>query len=167
MRRLSARGSGSSRTRGGSLTRNLVLLATVVATVAVLLAGFAAWRTARSNAEAQYRERLTRQAAVLSVAPSLSTLLLDQAQRLTGATGVRVAVVSPTAGWPARRAVPSPGRTVTPCWPVRTSPPRLCSTVPGYWWRAARHTTVPWSSPSPSPRSTPPPTGSAPAWPSR
>ncbi|MFJ5737701.1 HAMP domain-containing sensor histidine kinase [Streptomyces microflavus] len=109
MRRLSARGSGSARTRGGSLTRNLVLLATVVATVAVLLAGFAAWRTARSNAEAQYRERLTRQAAVLSVAPSLSTLLLDQAQRLTGATGVRVAVVSPDG----RVAGPS-GGAVTP-----------------------------------------------------
>ncbi|MFJ6139779.1 ATP-binding protein [Kitasatospora sp. NPDC092286] len=85
----------SVRAPGGSLTGNLVLLTTVVATVAVLLAGFAAWRTARSNAEAQYRERLTRQAAVLSVAPNLSVLLLDQAQRLTGATGVRVAVIAP------------------------------------------------------------------------
>ncbi|MEE1821545.1 HAMP domain-containing sensor histidine kinase [Streptomyces sp. BE20] len=83
------------RTPGGSLTGNLVLLATVVATVAVLLAGFAGWRTARSNAEAQYRERLVRQAAVLSVAPNLSVLLLDQAQRLTGATGVQVAVIAP------------------------------------------------------------------------
>ncbi|WP_234325931.1 hypothetical protein [Streptomyces sp. NRRL S-495] len=77
------------------MTGNLVLLATVVATVAVLLAGFAGWRTARSNAEAQYRERLVRQAAVLSVAPNLSVLLLDQAQRLTGATGVQVAVIAP------------------------------------------------------------------------
>ncbi|MFD4908396.1 sensor histidine kinase [Kitasatospora purpeofusca] len=94
----SARGRRPARALGGSLTGNLVLLATVVATVAVLLAGFAGWRTARSNAEAQYRERLVRQAAVLSVAPNLSVLLLDQAQRLTGATGVQVAVIAPDGG---------------------------------------------------------------------
>ncbi len=79
----------------GSLTTGLVLLTTVVAATAVLLAGIAAWQTAHSNAESQYRERLSRQATVLSLAPNLSVLLLDQAQRLTGATGVQVAVIAP------------------------------------------------------------------------
>ncbi|MFK0191778.1 histidine kinase dimerization/phospho-acceptor domain-containing protein [Kitasatospora sp. NPDC090308] len=83
------------RPRAGSLTGSLVLLATVVGATAVLLAGIAAWQTARSDAESQYRERLARQATVLSLAPNLSVLLLDQAQRLTGATGVQVAVVAP------------------------------------------------------------------------
>ncbi|MFJ4594933.1 MULTISPECIES: histidine kinase dimerization/phospho-acceptor domain-containing protein [unclassified Kitasatospora] len=83
------------RLRAGSLTGSLVLLATVVAATAVLLAGVAAWQTAFSNAESQYRERLSRQATVLSLAPNLSVLLLDQTQRLTGATGVLVAVVDP------------------------------------------------------------------------
>ncbi|WUD73510.1 HAMP domain-containing histidine kinase [Streptomyces sp. NBC_00510] len=91
----------------GSLAGNLVLLTTAVAAVAVLLAGLASWHTIRTTAEAQERDRLARQADVLSRTPALSSLLLEREQRLAGSNGVELAVVAPdgTTAGPAAAAV--------------------------------------------------------------
>ncbi|MEU4092683.1 HAMP domain-containing sensor histidine kinase [Streptomyces sp. NPDC026673] len=91
----------------GSLAGNLVLLTTAVAAVAVLLAGLAAWHTVRTTAETQERDRLARQADVLSRTPALSSLLLEREQRLAGSNGVELAVVAPdgTTAGPAAPAV--------------------------------------------------------------
>ncbi|MEU0180711.1 HAMP domain-containing protein [Streptomyces sp. NPDC006207] len=91
----------------GSLAGNLVLLTTAVAAVAMLLAGLASWHTIRTTAEAQERDRLARQADVLSRTPALSSLLLEREQRLAGSNGVELAVVAPdgTTAGPAAPAV--------------------------------------------------------------
>lgn len=91
----------------GSLAGNLILLTTAVAAVAVLLAGLASWHTVRTTAEAQERDRLARQADVLSRTPALSSLLLEREQRLAGSNGVELAVVAPdgTTAGPAAPAV--------------------------------------------------------------
>ncbi|MFJ7159697.1 sensor histidine kinase [Streptomyces sp. NPDC101118] len=79
-----------------TLTREMVLCAGLVALVAVLLSGVTAWYTARGNAEAQERDRLGRQATVLSRLPRLSGLLVEGEQLIAGANGVRVAVLDPS-----------------------------------------------------------------------
>lgn len=85
---------GFRRPLRGSLAGNIILLATVVAALAVLLTGLVAWSTARTNAEAQERDQLGRQAQVLSRLPALSSLLLEGEQRLAGYNGVQLAVVA-------------------------------------------------------------------------
>ncbi|MEW2492760.1 HAMP domain-containing sensor histidine kinase [Streptomyces nodosus] len=82
----------SRRGRTG-LAGELILLAGVVTTVAVLLTGLVAWHTLRRAAEAQERDQLSRQATVLSRVPALSTLLYEGEQRLAGANGVQIAVL--------------------------------------------------------------------------
>lgn len=101
-----------ARTGRGSLARELVLFAGLVALVAVLLSGAAAWYTARATAESQERDRLGRQAAVLSRVPRLSALLLDTEQVIAGADGVRLAVLEPSGALrgPASDAVSHAGR---------------------------------------------------------
>ncbi|MFJ3876567.1 sensor histidine kinase [Streptomyces sp. NPDC090077] len=96
----------------GSLARELVLFAGLVALVAVLLSGVAAWYTARATAESQERDRLGRQAAVLSRVPRLSALLLDTEQLIAGSDGVRLAVLEPSGALrgPASGAVSQAGR---------------------------------------------------------
>ncbi|MFJ6940295.1 sensor histidine kinase [Streptomyces sp. NPDC101132] len=79
-----------------TLARETVLCAGLVALVAVLLSGVTAWYTARGNAEAQERDRLGRQATVLSRLPRLSGLLVEGEQLIAGANGVRVAVLDPS-----------------------------------------------------------------------
>ncbi|MFE1556692.1 sensor histidine kinase [Streptomyces sp. NPDC058734] len=102
----------ADRTGRGSLARELVLFAGLVALVAVLLSGVAAWYTARATAESQERDRLGRQAAVLSRVPRLSALLLDTEQLIAGSDGVRLAVLEPsgTLRGPAAGAVSQAGR---------------------------------------------------------
>ncbi|MFJ3233893.1 sensor histidine kinase [Streptomyces sp. NPDC086787] len=79
--------------RYGSLAGNIVLLAAAVAAVAVLLTGLFAWRTIRTNAEAQERDQLSRQAELLAQTPSLAGLLLQWQQRVAGPSGAELAVV--------------------------------------------------------------------------
>ncbi|GHI83414.1 HAMP domain-containing sensor histidine kinase [Streptomyces xanthophaeus] len=81
--------------RRGSLVRNIVLLTTVVAALAVGLTGLIAWQTAARGAEQRERDRLTRQATVLSRLPALSEALFNGAQVLGGPNGVQLAVVAP------------------------------------------------------------------------
>ncbi|MGE7384618.1 sensor histidine kinase [Streptomyces sp. NPDC004126] len=102
----------AARAGRGSLARELVLFAGLVALVAVLLSGATAWYTARATAEAQERDRLGRQAAVLSRVPRLSALLLDTEQLIAGSDGVRLAVLEPSGALrgPAAGAVSHAGR---------------------------------------------------------
>ncbi|MER6265969.1 HAMP domain-containing sensor histidine kinase [Streptomyces sp900105755] len=79
----------------GTLTTAIVLLATLVAALAVVLTGIVAGETAHASAEAQERDQLARQAAVLSRVPAPGSLLLADEQRLAGSNGVRLAVVAP------------------------------------------------------------------------
>ncbi|MFJ3310004.1 sensor histidine kinase [Streptomyces sp. NPDC086549] len=80
----------------GSLAGSIVLLTTAVAAVAVLLTGLFAWRTIRTNAEAQERDQLARQAEVLARTPPLAGLLLQRQQRIAGPTGTELALVQPS-----------------------------------------------------------------------
>ncbi|MFG2291979.1 sensor histidine kinase [Streptomyces sp. NPDC048603] len=82
--------------RRRTLARELVLFAAFVALVAVLLSGVTAWYTARGNAEAQERDKLARQATVLSRIPRLSAVLVEGEQLIAGANGVEPAVLEPT-----------------------------------------------------------------------
>ncbi|MFE4552210.1 ATP-binding protein [Streptomyces sp. NPDC056785] len=81
--------------RPGPITRDITLVTTAVALVAVVLTGVTAWYLVRTGAEAQQRDQLGRQAEVLSRTPALSELLLDREQRLAGSNGQQVAVVAP------------------------------------------------------------------------
>ncbi|MFE3268766.1 sensor histidine kinase [Streptomyces sp. NPDC059215] len=83
------------RRRPGPITRDITLVTTAVALVAVVLTGVTAWYLVRTGAEAQQRDQLGRQAEVLSRTPALSELLLDREQRLAGSNGQQVAVVAP------------------------------------------------------------------------
>ncbi|WTO42065.1 HAMP domain-containing histidine kinase [Streptomyces chartreusis] len=80
----------------GSLTRSIVLLTSAVAAVAVLLTGLFAWRTIRTNAEAQERDQLSRQAEVLARTPPLASWMLDRQQRIAGPDDIRLAIVRPS-----------------------------------------------------------------------
>ncbi|RSS81940.1 sensor histidine kinase KdpD [Streptomyces sp. WAC06614] len=108
--------AGAAATTGNrgrrTLARELVLFAGFVALVAVLLSGVTAWYTARGNAEAQERDRLARQATVLSRVPRLSALLVEGEQQIAGANGVRLAVLDPSGALtgPAADAVSHAGR---------------------------------------------------------
>ncbi|WP_063753248.1 HAMP domain-containing sensor histidine kinase [Streptomyces sp. NRRL S-87] len=104
----------ATRSGRGTLARELVLLAGLIALVAVLLTGAAAWYTARSGAEAQEREQLGRQATVLSRVPRLSGLLVEGGQLIAGSNGVRLAVLDPsgTLHGPAAAAVSNAQRDV-------------------------------------------------------
>ncbi|MFE0512966.1 sensor histidine kinase [Streptomyces sp. NPDC058964] len=82
--------------RHGSLAVSIVLLTTAVAAVAVLLTGLFAWRTIRTNAEAQERDQLARQAEVLARTPPLAGLLLQRQQRIAGPSGTELALVQPS-----------------------------------------------------------------------
>ncbi|MCX4695382.1 HAMP domain-containing sensor histidine kinase [Streptomyces sp. NBC_01408] len=75
--------------------RNIVVLTTVVAALAVGLTGLIAWQTAARGAEQREREQLTRQATVLSRLPALSEALFNGAQVLGGPNGVQLAVIAP------------------------------------------------------------------------
>ncbi|MER7467487.1 HAMP domain-containing sensor histidine kinase [Streptomyces sp. NPDC097981] len=79
--------------RRGTLARELVLFAGLVALVAVLMSGVTAWYTARGSAEAQERGQLARQATALSRIPRLSVLLVEGEQLIAGSDGVRLAVL--------------------------------------------------------------------------
>ncbi|MFD8984537.1 histidine kinase dimerization/phospho-acceptor domain-containing protein, partial [Streptomyces sp. NPDC059564] len=79
----------------GSLARNIVVLTTVVAALAVALTGLIAWQTAAHGAEQRERDQLTRQATVLSRLPVLSGALFNGAQALGGPNGVELAVIAP------------------------------------------------------------------------
>ncbi|RSO09200.1 sensor histidine kinase [Streptomyces sp. WAC 05379] len=81
----------------GSLTRSIVLLTSAVAAVAVLLTGLFAWRTIRTNAEAQERDQLARQAEVLARTPPLASWMLDRQQRIAGPEDIKLAIVRPSA----------------------------------------------------------------------
>ncbi|MFJ5546640.1 sensor histidine kinase [Streptomyces sp. NPDC093225] len=104
----------AARSGRGTLARELVLLAGLVALVAVLLTGAAAWYTARSGAEARERDQLGRQATVLSRIPRLSGLLVEGEQLIAGSNGVRLAVLDPsgTLHGPAAAAVSNAQRDV-------------------------------------------------------
>ncbi|MFC5219625.1 sensor histidine kinase [Streptomyces coerulescens] len=80
----------------GSLTRSIVLLTSAVAAVAVLLTGLFAWRTIRTNAEAQERDQLARQAEILARTPPLASWMLDRQQRIAGPDGIGLALVRPS-----------------------------------------------------------------------
>nr|WP_107910927.1 HAMP domain-containing sensor histidine kinase [Streptomyces chartreusis] len=80
----------------GSLTRSIVLLTSAVAAVAVLLTGLFAWRTIRTNAEAQERDQLSRQAEVLARTPPLASWMLDRQQRIAGPEDIKLAIVLPS-----------------------------------------------------------------------
>lgn len=80
----------------GSLTRSIVLLTSAVAAVAVLLTGLFAWRTIRTNAEAQERDQLSRQAEVLARTPPLASWMLDRQQRIAGPADIKLAIVRPS-----------------------------------------------------------------------
>jgi len=82
--------------RHGSLGVNLVLLTTSVAAVAVVLTGLFAWRMIRTNAEAQGREQLSRQAEILARTPPLASVLLGREQRIAGPSGTALALVRPS-----------------------------------------------------------------------
>ncbi|WP_445270168.1 HAMP domain-containing sensor histidine kinase [Streptomyces sp. DSM 41634] len=79
----------------GSLARNIVVLSTVVAALAVALTGLIAWQTAAHGAEQRERDQLTRQATVLSRLPALSEALFTGAQVLAGPNSVQLAVIAP------------------------------------------------------------------------
>ncbi|GAA4996645.1 hypothetical protein GCM10025734_28540 [Kitasatospora paranensis] len=79
--------------RRGSLARNIVLLTTAVAALAVALTGLIAWQTAAHGTEQRERDRLGRQATLLSRMPDLSQPLFDGAQALGGPNGERLAVL--------------------------------------------------------------------------
>ncbi|MFD9224220.1 histidine kinase dimerization/phospho-acceptor domain-containing protein [Streptomyces sp. NPDC060064] len=83
------------RPRRGSLARNIVVLTTVVAALAVALTGLIAWQTAEHGAEQRERDQLTRQAKVLSRLPALSEALFTGAQVLAGPNSVHLAVIAP------------------------------------------------------------------------
>jgi two-component system OmpR family sensor kinase len=83
------------RSRRGSLARNIVVLTTVVAALAVALTGLIAWQTAEHGAEQRERDQLTRQATVLSRLPALSEALFTGAQVLAGPNSVQLAVIAP------------------------------------------------------------------------
>lgn len=80
----------------GSLAGSIVLLSTAVAAVAVLLTGLFAWRMIRTNAEAQERDQLSRQAEVLARTPPLASWMLDRQQRIAGPEDIRLALVQPS-----------------------------------------------------------------------
>ncbi|MFF8356728.1 sensor histidine kinase [Streptomyces chartreusis] len=80
----------------GSLTRSIVLLTSAVAAVAVLLTGLFAWRTIRTNADAQERDQLSRQAEVLARTPPLASWMLDRQQRIAGPEDIKLAIVRPS-----------------------------------------------------------------------
>ncbi|MGW6788356.1 sensor histidine kinase [Streptomyces chartreusis] len=80
----------------GSLTRSIVLLTSAVAAVAVLLTGLFAWRTIRTNAEAQERDQLSQQAKVLARTPPLASWMLDRQQRIAGPEDIKLAIVRPS-----------------------------------------------------------------------
>ncbi|MGW5470300.1 sensor histidine kinase [Streptomyces chartreusis] len=80
----------------GSLTRSIVLLTSAVAAVAVLLTGLFAWRTIRTNAEAQERDQLSRQAEVLARTPPLASWMLERQQRIAGPEDIKLAIVRPS-----------------------------------------------------------------------
>jgi two-component system, OmpR family, sensor kinase len=96
----------------GSLARNIVVLTTVVAALAVALTGLIAWQTAAHGAEQRERGQLMRQARVLSRLPALSELLFRGVQVLAGSNGVEVAVISPdgSVNGPAAPAVDTASR---------------------------------------------------------
>ncbi|MEV7614271.1 HAMP domain-containing sensor histidine kinase [Streptomyces sp. NPDC089799] len=94
--RLRPRSRAVARRRRRTLARELVLFGAFVALVAVLLSGVTAWYTARGNAEAQERDRLGRQATVLSRIPRLSAVLVEGEQLIAGANGVEPAVLEPS-----------------------------------------------------------------------
>ncbi|MEV7520450.1 HAMP domain-containing sensor histidine kinase [Streptomyces sp. NPDC091371] len=81
--------------RRGSLARNIVVLTTVVAALAVVLTGLVAWQTAAHGAEDRERDQLARQATVLSRLPALSEALFHGAQVLGGPNSVQLAVIAP------------------------------------------------------------------------
>jgi len=72
------------RPRHGSLARNIVVLTTVVAALAVALTGLIAWQTAAHGAEQRERGQLMRQARVISRLPAVSGLLFKGVQVLQG-----------------------------------------------------------------------------------
>ena len=82
--------------RRGSLTGSIVLLTTAVAAVAVLVTALVAWRTIRTNAEAQERDQLARQAEVLARTPPLASWMLARQERIAGPDDTRLALVRPT-----------------------------------------------------------------------
>jgi two-component system sensor histidine kinase BaeS len=92
--------------RPGSLARNIVVLTTLVAALAVALTGLIAWQTAAHGAAQRERDRLMRQATILSRIPALSMAVFDGGQRLGGADGVQLAVIGPD-GTVAGTAVPA------------------------------------------------------------
>ncbi|MFE1804569.1 ATP-binding protein [Streptomyces sp. NPDC059533] len=96
--------------RRGSLARNIVALTTAVAALAVALTGLIAWQTAAHGAEQRERDRLTRQATVLSRLPALSEALFRGAQVLGGPNEVQLAVVAPD-GTVSGSATPAVDRT--------------------------------------------------------
>ncbi|MEW1648925.1 HAMP domain-containing sensor histidine kinase [Streptomyces sp. NPDC091219] len=82
--------------RHGSLRGSLVLLTTTVAAVAVVLTGLFAWRVIRTNAEAQERDQLSRQAEVMARTPPLASWMLDRQQRIAGPDEIQLALVRPS-----------------------------------------------------------------------
>ncbi|MEV0176140.1 HAMP domain-containing sensor histidine kinase [Streptomyces sp. NPDC050803] len=79
--------------RHGSLAGSIVLLTTAVAAVAVVLTALFAWRMIRTNAEAQEREQLSRQAEVMARTPPLAAWLLERQERIAGPEDIRLALV--------------------------------------------------------------------------
>ncbi|MGQ4480119.1 sensor histidine kinase [Streptomyces sp. SAS_276] len=79
----------------GSLARSIVLLTTAVAALAVVVTGLFAWRMIRTNAEAQERDQLSRQAEVLARTPPLASWMLDRQQRIAGPQDIQLALVRP------------------------------------------------------------------------
>lgn len=86
----------TSARRRGTLAGSIVLLTTAVAAMAVVVTGLFAWRMIRTNAEAQERDQLVRQAEVLARTPPLASLMLDRQQRIAGPSGIELARVQPS-----------------------------------------------------------------------
>ncbi|MHC3467443.1 sensor histidine kinase [Streptomyces sp. 7R007] len=82
--------------RRGSLAARIVLLTTAVAAVAAVVTGLFAWRMIRTNAEAQERDELSRQAEVLARTPPLASWMLERQQRIAGPEDIGLALVRPS-----------------------------------------------------------------------
>ncbi|MFE0381176.1 sensor histidine kinase [Streptomyces inhibens] len=81
--------------RRSSLARNIVVLTTAVATLAVLLTGLKAGHTTLSVARQQASDELGRRVQALTQAPALSSLPIRGEHMLAGPERVHLAVVSP------------------------------------------------------------------------
>ncbi|MGW0285878.1 sensor histidine kinase [Streptomyces sp. NPDC003236] len=82
-------------TRRASLTPTIAALASAVAALTAVLTGLTTWQTAAHHTEQRERDRLTRQATLLSRLPGLAEAIFNGGQVLAGANGLQIAVIGP------------------------------------------------------------------------